>query len=274
MRSQHYFRSISLSVVSIVMLSAARMATAQCDGLKRPPTTAEAKAYADGFALFQRIAPQAPAGWTATDSREEPVITFICDSPLYNFTRWSFSRTFNRSAAQMQARGDAALKKMEAVRARADAREKAKEAKLADLDRRQADLAKRAEAAAGQQNIAAFAAISEESNKLAAEREALMTDSVAEAEMTAIDAEMTRDETAQFTLIYGETDVAMSSAYKPMASAVGNGYRQDYQEPNGNPHTELVVVLPPVAGVPGRTVVRINGDPARADALLKATQLR
>ena len=273
MRSQHYFRSISLSVVSIVMLSAARMATAQCDGLKRPPTTAEAKAYADGFALFQRIAPQAPAGWTATDSREEPVITFICDSPLYNFTRWSFSRTFNRSAAQMQARGDAALKKTEAVRARADARNKAKEAKFADLDRRQADLAKRIEAAAGQQNIAAFAAISEESNKLAAEREALMTDSVAEAEMTAIDAEMTRDETAQFTVIYGETDIAMSSAYKPMASAIGKGYRQDYQESNGNPHAELVVLLPPVTGVPGRTVVRINGDLERADSLLKATQL-
>jgi hypothetical protein len=154
MRSQHYFRSISLSVVSVVMLSAARMATAQCDGLKRPPTAAEAKAYADGFALFQRIAPQAPAGWTA------------------------------------------------------------------------------------------------------------------------IDAEMTRDETAQFTLIYGETDVAMSSAYKPMASAVGKGYRQDYRESNGNPHAELVVLLPPVTGVPGRTVVRISGDPARADALLKATQLR
>ena len=274
MRSQHYFRSISLSVVSVVMLSAAHMATAQCDGPKRPPTAAEAKAYADGFALFQRIAPQAPDGWTASDDRKEPVITFICDSPLYNFTRWSFSRTFNLSAAQMQARGDAALKKTEAVRARADAREKAKDAKLADLDRRQADLAKRAEAAAGQQNIAAFAAISEESNKLAAEREALMTDSVAEAEMTAIGAEVSRDETAQFTLIYGETDVAMSSGYKPMATAVGNGYRQDYQEPNGNPHTELVVVLPPVAGVPGRTVVRINGDPARADALLKATKLR
>ena len=128
----------------------------------------------------------------------------------------------------MQARGDAALKKAEAVRARADARNKAKEAKLADLDRRQADLTKRIEAAAGQQNIAALAAISEENSKLAAEREALMGDSVAETEMTAIDAEVTRDETAQFNMSYGETDIATSSAYKPMASAVGRGYRQEY----------------------------------------------
>jgi hypothetical protein len=250
------------------------MATAQCDGPKRPPTRAEAKAYADGFALFQRIAPKAPAGWAATDSRKEPVVTFICESPLYNFTRWSFSRTFNRSQVEMQARGDTALKKTVAVRARADARNKTKEAKLADLDRRQADLAKRAEAAATQQNFTALAAISEESNKLAAEREALMTDSAADTEMNAIDAEVTRDQTAQFTMIYGETDVAMSNAFKPMASAVGRGYRQDYQEKNGNPHADLVVVLPPVAGVSGQTVVRISGDPAHADALLKETKLR
>ena len=264
----------AISLVSVLMLSAARMASAQCDGPKRPPTAAEAKAYADGYALFERIAPQAPAGWTATDDRKEPTVAFICVSPLYNFTHWSFSRTFNLGQGEMQARAAAALKKTEAVRARAEARNKAKEAKLADLDRRQADLAKRIETAAGQQNTAAFAAISQESDKLAAEREALTTDSAAEAEMTAIDAEMTRDQTAQFTMTYGETDVTMSSAYKPMASAVGKGYRQDYLESNGNPHAELVVSLPPVAGVPGHTVVRINGDPARADALLKATKLR
>src|SRR4051812_39305642 len=144
----------AISVVSVVMLSAARMASAQCDGPKRPPTTAEAKAYADGFAMFHRIAPQAPAGWTASDDRKDPVITFICESALYNFTRWSFSRTFNRSGAEMQARGEAALKKTEAVRARADERNKAKEAKLAALDRRQADLAKRVEAAAAKQDTA------------------------------------------------------------------------------------------------------------------------
>jgi len=29
---------------------------------------------------------------------------------------------------------------------------------------------------------------------------------------------------------YGETDVAMSNPFKPMASAVGRGFRQDYRE--------------------------------------------
>jgi hypothetical protein len=101
-----------------------------------------------------------------------------------------------------------------------------------------------------------------------------MTDSAADTEMNEIDAEVTRDQTAQFTMSYGETDVAMSNAFKPMASAVGKGYRQDYQEKNGNPHADLVVVLPAVAGVSGQTVVRISGDSARADALLKETKLR
>ena len=173
----------------------------------------------------------------------------------------------------MQARGDSALKKTEDVRARADARNKAKEAKLADLERRQEDVAKRIEAAVNAQNVAALTALSEENNKLAAEREALMSDSAAETEMTAIDAEVTRDQTAQFTMIYGETKVAMSSAYKPMASAVGKGYRQDYEEKNGNPFADLLVVLPPVAGAPGQTVVHVTGDPARADALLKGMKL-
>jgi hypothetical protein len=270
-------RILVMSLASVVMLSATRMAAAQCDGPKRPPTPEEAKSYADGFLLFQRIAPPTPEGWTATDSLTEPVITFICDGPSYDFTRWTFSRTFNRSDAEMQARGDAALKKTEEVQARAEARNKAKEAKLADLERRQEDLAKRVEAAAaGKPDLATLGAISEESEKLAAEREALMADSEADAEMTKIDAEITRDQTAQFTVTYGAkaSDVELSGAYKPMASAVGTGHRQDYEQSNGNPFADLVVVLPPVAGVRGQTVVRIIGDPERVDALLKATKLR
>jgi hypothetical protein len=250
------------------------MAAAQCEGPKRPPKPAEAKSYADGFALFQRMAPPTPAGFTATDSRTASTITFICGDANENFTRWSFSRTFNRNAADMQARSDTALKKTEAVTARAAERNKAKEAKLADLDRRQADLAKRIEALAASQNFAAMAAISEESNKLAEERAALMTDSAAEAETAAIGAEVGRDGTAQFTMIYGETDVTRSSAFKPMTSAVGKGYRQDYQDRDGNPVCDLVVVLPPVAGVAGQTLVQIHGDTARAEGLLKSTKLR
>jgi hypothetical protein len=263
-----------ISVMSVVMLFAAHIASAQCDGPKRPPTAVEAKAYSDGFALFQRMAPPTPPGWTAIDSRTESVITFICADPNYNFTRWSFSRTFNRSADEMQARGDAALRQTEAVVARAEERRQANAAKLADIERRQTELAKRVAAAAEQQNLAALAAISADSDKLAAEREALTTDSAAETEATAIGAQVDRDSTAQFTVIVGETEVGRSSAFKPMPSAVGQGYRQDYQESSGNPHADLVVVLPPTPSGAGQTVVQISGDTARAEALLAGTKLR
>ncbi len=72
----------AISVASVVMLSAARMASAQCDGAKRPPTVAEAKSYHDGFALFQRMAPPTPTGWTATDSNTDD-ISFVCPDAVF-----------------------------------------------------------------------------------------------------------------------------------------------------------------------------------------------
>jgi len=263
-----------ISLLAVVLLFAPRVTAAQCDGPKRAPTAAEAKAYADGYALFHRMAPPAPAGWTTADSRTEATVTFICQSDLYDFTNWSFSRTFNRSDADMRARRDAALKQTEALMARAEARGKANEAKLADIERRQADLAKRVEAAATAQNLAALGAISEESNKLAAEREALTTDSAAESEMSAVGAAVGKDSTAQFTLTFGAKDVKLGSTFKPMPSVVGQGYRQDYAGTDGNPQADLVVVLPPVPGSSGQPMVRISADPARAESLLAGTKLR
>jgi hypothetical protein len=185
-----------------------------------------------------------------------------------------FSRTFNRSEAEMLARHDTAVRQTEAATARAEERRKAKAAKLADVERRQTELTKRVTAAAEKQNFSALAAISEESDKLTAEREALTTDSVLEAEMTAIGAQVDRDTTAQFTVIVRQTAVDMDGGFKPMPSAVGRGSRQDYQESNGNPHTDIAVVLPPVPGTPGQIVVRISADTARAEELLKGTKLR
>jgi hypothetical protein len=142
MRCRTSSRILVISMVSVVMLSAAGTVAAQCDGPKRPPKPVEAKTYADGYALFQRMAPPPPAGFTATDSNTSG-ISFGCAGSNETLTRWSFSRTFNRSEAEMQTRGNSAMQKTQAVTARAEERRKAKEARLADLDRRQADLAKR-----------------------------------------------------------------------------------------------------------------------------------
>jgi hypothetical protein len=47
--------------------------------------------------------------------------------------------------------------------------------------------------------------------------------------------------TAQFTLTFGAKDVGTGGAFKPMPSAVGKGYRQDYAGTDGNPPADLVV---------------------------------
>jgi hypothetical protein len=58
-----------------------------------------------------------------------------------------------------------------------------------------------------------------------------------------------------------------------MAVAAGKRYRQGLDN-SGNPWLDIVVVLPPPSPGVGQTVVRISGDPARAEALLRAANLR
>lgn len=266
-------------VLSTALVLASRFATAQeewkgCDNGHRDPTAAEAKAYHDGYALFQRMAPPTPASWTAEDSHLKDHITWVCVTRLLDYQRWHFTRTFKLGQGQVDARAAVMMKKTQALMAKREARGKANAAKLADIERRQAQLAKRTEAAVAQNNFAALSAISTENDKLAAEREALSTDSSLDAEQKAIGAEFDRDNIATYELIFGATDARMSSDFKPMASAVGKGYRQDYEDKSGNPYATLAVVLPPVPGASRQTIVQTSGDPARAQALLNDTKLR
>ena len=107
--------------------------------------------------------------------------------------------------------------------------------------------------------------------KLGEERQAVSTDPEAEAAVNAAGAAVSRDTTAQFTLVVGEPSVDYH-AFKPMPSAVGRGYRQDGVDNQGNPDADLVLVSPPIAGTTGQTVVTITGDPARAEALLQSDE--
>ena len=91
--------------------------------------------------------------------------------------------------------------------------------------------------------------------------------------MAAIGAEVSRDTTAMFMLTVG-AEGEISSAYKPMPSPAGEGYRQDGQDKDGNASVEFLIVLPRVPGAGGETRVSITGDPMRADGLLSATNFR
>ncbi len=263
-------------IASAVLLSVSGLASAQhgCDNGARDPAAAEAKAYRDGYALFQRMAPPTPATWTAEDSHTADHITWVCVDAFLNYQRWHFSRTFKLGQAEVDARAAVMLAKTQALTAKHEAREKENAAKVADIERRQGDLAKRVEAVAAQNNFAALATISAESDKLAAELEALSADASFDAEMKQIGAEFERDNIATYELIFGQTDVNMTSDFKPAASPVGTGYRQEFEDKNGNPYAMLVVVLPPVSGESRQTIVQTSGDPARAQSLLNGTKLR
>lgn len=262
-------------ILGIALLSA-RQATAQtdpdasaCDNPARPVTPPEKKLYEDSYALFQRMAPAATAGWTAEDSTKAKTITFICGPAI--MTRFSFSRGYNRPYDQ--ARSDAAQSQVNAAAARADARRDANAAKIADIERRIEALAKQAATLAEQQKYAEMAAISQQMDKLGEERQALSEDPELAATADAAGAAVSKDTTAQFTLVVGEPSADYRS-FGPMPSAVGRGYRQDGVDKQGNPEADLVVVLPPIAGTTGQTVVTITGDPARAEALFNATNFR
>lgn len=257
---------ILLSSTALVFVGGYAAAPGGCPFDEKGDTTvAELKVCSDGYALFQRMAPPTPTNWAAED---EPVY-----DPTHS-QRWVFVRYFRLGQAEMDARRAVATRKMQALMAKGEARDKANAAKLADIERRQAGLAKQIDTAVAQNNYAALAALTTETEKLTAEHVALSTDSSLDAEQKAIGAELDRDSFATYELIYGATDTSMISDFKPMASAVGRAYRREYEDQSGNPHADLVVVLPLAPGTSRYTIVQTSGDPARAQALLNGTKLR
>ena len=88
----------------------------------------------------------------------------------------------------------------------------------------------------------------------------------------AIDKDVARDTEASFAVTVGETNVD-TSGFTPYTAPVGRGFRQT-SDNRGNPEVMLMIVLPARAGQPGQTVVRVQGDPARAEALLRAARLQ
>jgi hypothetical protein len=258
-------------VLVTVFVASARIASADCTAILRPPTAVETKAYANGYALFQRTAPPAPAGWEHRDEQKDAVLKEVCANRGEQITRWQFSRKYSRVDGIEQRRA-AAAQETEAMVGRAAATKKTNEAQLADVKRRIADVQQRMQALAAAQKFAEMEAAGAEFAKLLDQQQKLMGLDAMAATMTRVDAEADRDTSASFSMVIGETTVE-TRGYKPMAVAVGKGYRQD-TERDGNPLAALLVVLSS-PGAPGRfTVVRISGDRARAEALLAATRMR
>ena len=244
------------------------IAWGDCPGTIRPATAEEKRKYADGFTAFKRMAPPAPAGWDVTDSPNDGVLTEVCDMGV---SKWSFSRQFTRIEGA-EARRQASERGAEATAQKAEALQKANEAKLADLQRQMEALTKKMIDLAAAGKVAEIDAAHQQMAKLAEQQQKLMGLEELDAATEAINAAATRDIRAGFSITIGETDLR-TEGYTPFAAPAGKGYRQDYDN-HGNPEVNLMVVLNPTATRSGYTVVHINGDTARAEALLKATTLR
>ena len=259
---------IAVMLVAAV-IGVAEIGWADCPGTIRSATAQEKRIYADGFAAFKRIAPPAPAGWETQDSPKDGVLTEVCD---IGFTKWSFSRQFTRIEGG-EDRRRASERGVEAVAQRGEALRKANEAKLADVQRQMEALTKKMIELAAAGKLAEIEAAHQQMAKLVEQQNKLMGLEEQDAATEAINAAATRDIRAGFSITIGETALR-TDGYVPFAAPTGKGYRQDYDN-RGNPEVNLMVVLNPSAPPrSGYTVVHINGDTARAEALLKAATLR
>ena len=255
-----------------VLLVGARLASADCTGVDRPATAAEKKIYADGFALFQQMTPPAPAGWVLHDSPADGVLKAVCADPGQAKTRWSYNRSFERTEGVEQRRAEA-LKQTQAATQRWQKNRQTNQAKLAANEKQMTDNMQRMQALIAARKYTEMEKITAENEKLEKERITLMDTGSLDAEMKSIDAAATRDTYASFSLTIGEKNRSVEG-FKPMPATVGRGFRQDFDS-KGNPHTNLMLIVGPTGSNAGnQTVVMISGDPARADALLKATKLQ
>lgn len=257
---------------AVIIVGIARLASADCTAIIRPATADEKKAYAEAWALFQRAAPPAPAGWVLHDSATDDVLKDVCADPGQRLSQWTFSRSYERTEG-IEARRAEEQRKIEAMAKNLEALQKANEAKLAAIQQ-QIDVAtKKMQALVAAKKYADSEAVSQEIAGLTEQQIKLMSYDGQDAELKKISAEAARDTHANFSLSVGVTDLS-TSGYSAMTVPEGKGYRRA-QESGGNPRVNLMVVLSPTTGTRvGQTVARVDGDPARAEALLKAAKLR
>lgn len=273
----HLARCFQSKVVRLVVLLGAavvatpRIASADC-APTRPATAEEQKGYADAFALFQRVAPPAPQGWESHDDPKDGVLKDVCAPSGQRVSQWRFLRGYERREG-MVARQAEAQRKMTALMQDGQAKMKANEAKLADIRQKMNALTKKVQALMAAKKYEEVDAVNQEMAALEDEQAKLMNVGDQDAAAKAIEAEAKRDAGATFTLSVGETDLD-TRAFTPVTVGDIKAVRQ-LLENDGNPWANLVVVLnPPSAAKSGQNVVRIDADPTRAEALLKAAKLR
>lgn len=256
-------------VLAAAMTATPRIVFADCAPV-RPATAEEKKIYADGYALFQRVVPPAPAGWDMNDDTKDGVLKEVCSEVNKKVIQHRFSRSY--TAKDVVARQAEAVKKIQAVMQESQARAKANEAKLAENTKQMEALQAKMQALIAATKYAEVEALNKQTEALMQERMKLMNVNAQQEAMDAIGAETRRDTGAHFSLMFNVTDVN-TSAFSPVTVGTIKALRQVTRPERGNPGSaDFMVVMGPAKGP--QNVILISGDQARAEALLKATKFQ
>ena len=191
-------RRLLLAAFAIAALAQFSCPAALADGdcTVRPPTAAEKKLHGDALALFQRVAPNAPDGWKATDTGG--TLTTLC---LGSQLRRGFNRTFDLErgrAERDQEAQQAYATMMEQQRAKAAANQAAADA----IDARINALALKVQAAATAQKFDQIEPLNKQIDSLMKQKIALTGVDDLQAQSDRIEAEATRDTHASFALYF------------------------------------------------------------------------
>ena len=250
---------------------APRVVLADCAPV-RPATAEEKTIYADGYALFQRVAPPAPAGWEMSDAQKNGALIEVCAGATEKVIEHRFSRSYALKEG-MEARQAEAQKKMAAVLQASQATAEANQAKMADIMKRMQALQAKAQELVAAKKYPELEALGKQQEALQQESMKLMNVGAQEAAMNAIDAEARRDTGAQFSLMLNTTSLSTDD-FAPVTVGTLRAFRQLVPAEGASPATaDLIVVLNPTAQGP-KNALHISGDPARAEALLRAAKLQ
>lgn len=102
-----------------LLVVAERVALAGQSCAFRAATAEEQRFYADAYAQFQKFAPAAPAGWTATDElpnrASDGVAREVCAAPGKSVFYASFGRSYSVPAPVLRAREEELMRKLGAL---------------------------------------------------------------------------------------------------------------------------------------------------------------
>ena len=260
----------SSAVLTLVLLLGLTQPQARADGMCTPraPTAAESKSYAGAYALFLRVAPKAPDGWTSTENPATGEVPNLCQEFGSEPIRRHFGRSFHlergrkeREEQAVQAYADM----MKSQQARAAANQAASDA----IDVKMNAIIVKVQEAATAQRFGEVEALNQQMDALMKQKSALMGVDEASAQSDRIAADQNRDTEASFSLWF-EAPSREARSGKPYPTAAGKAYLTAYDD-HGYPEHDVRIFFD---SGPQQARVMAVGDPARVRELVDATDLQ